>query len=91
MSIIILYFKFLLYILYILYFIYCADFLYNGIRNGFCRFKICILCTYLLARKASPKRLTCVRCAVGVLSEVNCTFIGNYEKSFRMKWLLFIL
>nr|DAE65081.1 MAG TPA: hypothetical protein [Bacteriophage sp.]DAV11499.1 MAG TPA: hypothetical protein [Caudoviricetes sp.] len=25
----------------------------------------------------SPKLLTCVRCAVGVLSEVNCTFIGN--------------
>nr|DAV34932.1 MAG TPA: hypothetical protein [Bacteriophage sp.] len=25
----------------------------------------------------SPKLLTCVRCAVGVLSEVNCTFIVN--------------
>nr|DAE26061.1 MAG TPA: hypothetical protein [Siphoviridae sp. ctEkS11] len=25
----------------------------------------------------SPKLLTCVRCTVGVLSEVNCTFIGN--------------
>nr|DAP72047.1 MAG TPA: hypothetical protein [Caudoviricetes sp.]DAQ34902.1 MAG TPA: hypothetical protein [Caudoviricetes sp.]DAQ41392.1 MAG TPA: hypothetical protein [Caudoviricetes sp.] len=25
----------------------------------------------------SPKLLTCVRCTVGVLNEVNCTFIGN--------------
>nr|DAR98884.1 MAG TPA: hypothetical protein [Bacteriophage sp.] len=28
-----------------------------------------------------------------MLSEVNCTFIGNignYEKSFRMKWLFYI-
>lgn len=79
MSIITLYFKFLLCILYVLYFIYCADFLYNGIRDGFCRFKLYILCTYLLARKASPKRLTCVRCAVGVLNEVNFTF-----KTFKM-------
>nr|DAQ90243.1 MAG TPA: hypothetical protein [Bacteriophage sp.] len=33
----------------------------------------------------SPKLLTCVRCAVGVLSEVNCTFIVFYKLNFYEK------
>nr|DAF19208.1 MAG TPA: hypothetical protein [Caudoviricetes sp.] len=34
----------------------------------------------------SPKLLTCVRCAVGVLSEVNYTFIVFYKLNFYEKW-----